>query len=237
MFNLPNQYKVGKKIPMKDFIPKDFKPELKKKIKDIVKSVVLADQVMGEDIHSLANEEYNCQVIQFYDFELADIKKAAFVANLYQEIIKSPCVLRLYDSRNEVYSFALKRLNQNDKTQIVVTDKLLTGGYPIAMPSFEKNTLQNELSFDNIKNKTNKVAFYLEIYVRAYILMNDKLYANIKSFLSKPIWYNERTVIEVYKLLYQIAVNKENVQKSISNREKMQLNQEIRQFISELDKI
>lgn len=34
---------------------------------------------MGEDIPSLVNDEYNFQVIQFYDFELTDIKKAAFI--------------------------------------------------------------------------------------------------------------------------------------------------------------
>lgn len=192
---------------------------------------------MGEDIPSVVDEEYNYQVIQFYDFKLEDIKKATFVANIYQEIIKSPCVIRLYDNSNEVYSFSLKRLNQNDKTQIIVTDKLFTIEYPVVIPSFDKITFQNEIEFNNIKNKNNKVVFYLELYVRAYIKINDKLYANIKNFLSKPIWYNENKIKEVYKLLCYLAKNKEKVQKSISNSEKMKLNQEIRKLISELDNL
>ena len=36
MFNLPEKYKVGKKIPMKDLIPKELKPDVKKKIKEII---------------------------------------------------------------------------------------------------------------------------------------------------------------------------------------------------------
>ncbi|PKM75637.1 MAG: DUF4391 domain-containing protein [Firmicutes bacterium HGW-Firmicutes-17] len=237
MFNLPDKYKVGKKIPMKDFIPKEFKPDIKKKIKDSVKSVKLSYQIMGEDIPSLVNEEYNCQVIQFYDFELADIKKATFIANLYQEIIKSPCVLRLHDNSNEAYSFALKRLNQNDRTQVVVTDKVVTALYPIVLPSSDKNTLLRELAYDNIKNKDDKASFYFEMYLRAYVLTNDKVYANAKSFLSKPIWYSMSKLKEVYDLLCAVASSKEKVQKSVTNSEKMQLNQEIRKLITKLDKI
>lgn len=185
----------------------------------------------------MVNDEYNFQVIQFYDFELADIKKAAFIANLYQEIIKSACVLRLHDASSEAYSFALKRLNQNDNTQIVVTDKVFTALYPTALPSSDKNTLLRELAYDNIKNHDNKGAFYFEIFLRAYILTNDKVYAGAKSFLSKPIWYSLNKLKEVYTLLCDLENKKEKVQKAVSNSEKMKLNQEIRQAISELDKI
>ena len=237
MFNLPEKYKVDKKLPMKDFIPKELKPDVKKKIRDNVKGVILSYQIMGEDIPSLVNDEYNCQVIQYYDIDLADMKKVTFIANVYQEIIKSPCVLRLYDNSNEIYSFALKRLNQNDRTQVVVTDKVLTAVYPTILPSSDKNTLLKELVYDHIKNKDNKVTFYFEMYLRAYILINDKVYAKTKTFLGKPIWYSISKQKEVYTLLCEIACNKEKVQKSISNNEKMKLNQEIRQAISELDKI
>ena len=237
MFNLPEKYKVGKKLPMKDFIPKELKPDVRKKIRDNVKSVILSYQIMGEDIPSLVNEEYNCQVIQYYDIELADVKKAAFFANLYQETIKPVCILRFHDNSNEVYSFALKRLNQNDRTQIVVTDKVLTVPYPSVLPSSDKNNLLRELAYDNIKNKDNKVTFYFEMYLRAYILTNDKVYAKAKTFLSKPIWYSMSKQKEIYTLLCAVASNKMKVQNSISNSEKMKLNQEIRQAISQLDKV
>jgi hypothetical protein len=237
MLSLPDKYKIEKKLPIKDFIPKGIKPDVRRKIRDNVKSVRLSYQIMGEDIPSLVNEEYNYQVIQFYNFELTDIKRTIFIANLYQEIIKSPCVLRLHDNNNEAYSFALKRLNQNDRTQIVVTDKVLTTLYPTALPSSDKNTLLKELAYDNIKNKDNKMYFNFEMYLRAYILTNDKVYAKAKSFLSKPIWYSISKQKEVYALLCTVESNKEKVQKSISNSEKMKLNQEIRQAISELDKI
>lgn len=88
------------------------------------------------------------------------------------------------------------------------------------------------------KNHDNKGSFYFEIYLRAYILTNDKVYAGAKSFLSKPIWYSlSEAKKEVYAILSAVASNKEKVQKTVTNSEKMKLNQEIRQTICELDKI
>lgn len=237
MFNLPDDYKIGKKMPIKDFVSKDLKPEVRRKIRENVKSFTLSHLIMGNDIPSLVNDEYNCQVVQFLDFELADIKKAAFVANIYQEMIKSPCVIRLFDGNDEAYSFALKRLNQNDKTQVVVTDKLTSATFPKNLPSTAKSAFITELSFHKIINKENKQSFYFELYLRAFILTNDKLYSGASAFLSKPIWYSVGKVRELYTLLCEISTYKEKLSKSISNSEKIQLNQAIRQAIATLEQI
>lgn len=237
MFDLPDKYKVSKKIPLKDFIQKDFKPEIKKKIKDNVKSVYIDFQIFGEDIPSIVDSEYNYQVIQFYSFEIKDIKKANFIADIYQQVIKAPCVIRLYDNKNEVYSFAIKRLNQNDKTEIVITDKFLSKIFPLVIPSIEKTNFLKELSYKNIKNNTDKLCFYIELYLKSYIIKNEKLYINIKSFLNKPIWYDKNKMLEVYYLLYELSKNKENIEKINTNSEKIKFNQNIRELISKLDKI
>lgn len=88
MFDLPDTYRVDVKVALKDFIPNDLKPNDKKRIKDAVKSVRLDYQIVGEEIPSVNNEEYHCQVIQFYDIEVANIKDANFLASTYQNLIK-----------------------------------------------------------------------------------------------------------------------------------------------------
>ena len=50
MFNLPDRYKTDVKVALKDFIPKDLKPNDKKRIKDAVKEVRLVYQIAGEEI-------------------------------------------------------------------------------------------------------------------------------------------------------------------------------------------
>lgn len=62
MFELPDAYKLDVNVDLKDFIPKDLKPNDKKRIKDAVKYVKLEYQIAGEEIPSVNNEEYRCQV-------------------------------------------------------------------------------------------------------------------------------------------------------------------------------
>lgn len=232
MLKLDNTYKVGKKFAIKDFIPKELKPAEKKKIKDSVNSCILAYQIAGEEIPSVKNNEYNVQTIQFYDFEITDVKKATFIAHTYQSIIKSPCVLRLYDSRKEVYSFALKRLNQIDPTQIVVTDTLITNEYSTTLPSSEIKELENHLCLDILINKENKVTTYLELYVKAYILTKGKVYSGSKELLNrKDIWYSESKIREVYACLRELELLKLSMVKASGNVEKVRINKEIKKII------
>ena len=53
MFDIPDTYRVDVKVALKDFIPKDLKPNDKKRIKDAVKSVRLDYQIAGEEIPSV----------------------------------------------------------------------------------------------------------------------------------------------------------------------------------------
>ena len=91
MFNIPEHYKTDVKLALKDFIPKDLKPDDKKRIKDAVKEVRLMYQIAGEEIPSVISDEYRCQAIQFYDMELKSIKDAAYLASMYQKMIKPLC--------------------------------------------------------------------------------------------------------------------------------------------------
>ena len=141
MFNLPDRYKTDVKVALKDFIPKDLKPNDKKRIKDAVKEVRLVYQIAGEEIPSVVDANYRCQAIQFFDIEVVDIKDAQFLASTYQNIIKPYCVIHMHDAKDEVYSFAVKRLNQQDDTQIVVEESLLTEKYPMNLPDEGRNRL------------------------------------------------------------------------------------------------
>lgn len=235
MLILNEKYKIDKRIPIKDLIPRELKPADKKKIKDNVKSCVLRYQITGEEIPSVINSEYNVQAIQFYDFELVDMKKVAYIANLYQGIIKSPCVLRLHDSSKEVYSLALKRLNQNDGMQITVTDTLITKECYETMLSAEKKELESYIALDNLVGKQDKVTTYLEMYVKAYILTKDKVYAGSKEFLERQdIWYSESKVRGLYADLRALELLRLSLSKASGNVEKIRINKDVRGIIEGL---
>ena len=237
MMNIPEKYILNKKIPIKEFIPMILSSNIRKNIKDNVKKVVLTYQIYGEEIPSLINDIYNCQLIQFYDFELENIKKAKYISEIYQRLIKSLCVLRIYDNNKEIYSFALKRLNQNDKNEIVVSDEFLTEEFETYLPSFSKRELENIISFEKILNKSNKVNFYFEVYTKVFIQKYQKIYQKSKEILEKPIWYDESKSKMIYELFKNMINLREKIEKINLASEKVKCNQEIREIIKKIEEI
>ena len=221
---------------MKNLILKEFKPDEKKKIKEYVKSVTLKYVINDEEIQSVEDDRYIFKVIQYFDFEISDIKKAGFLANLYQEAVKSPCVLRFYDNSKEVYSLALKRLNQNDRNEIVVTDTVMTEIFDLSMSSSAKREVEGALDCPKILNRTNKVNFYSEMFIRNYILKNQKYYQKSRNILESLIWYDRNKMINVFENFKNLVMYKEKIKSTIRNSEKVEINKKIREIISELDK-
>lgn len=235
MFNIPECYKVDVNLALKDFIPKDLKPEDKKRIKEAVKAVRLMYQIAGEEILSVITSEYRCQAIQFYDMELRNIKDAAHLASVYQNLIKSLCVIRMRDSQEELYSLAIKRLNQTDETQIVVVDSILTEKYLMGLPDARRSRLLKYLDFVQIKNKTNKVNLYKEWYYKTYMLMNEKAYAKAEIILESNCWYDSNRMDRLFTYYEKLVDTRGMLKKAISNAERMNLNKEIKKAIQDLN--
>ena len=233
---MPERYEVNQEIKLKNFILKEFKPIEKKKIKEYVKSVILKYVINDEEIPSVEDERYIFKVIQYFDFEITDIKKAGFLANLYQESIKTPCVLRFYDNSKEVYSLALKRLNQNDRNEIVVTDTVMTEIFELSMSSSAKREVEGVLDYSKILNRTNKVNFYSEMFIRNYILKNQKYYQKSGNILESLIWYDRNKMNDIFEKFKNLVIYKEKIKLAIKNSEKIEINKKIRELILELDK-
>ena len=172
-----------------------------------------------------------------FDFELENIKKAKYISEIYQRVIKSPCVLRIYDNNKEIYSFALKRLNQNDKNEIVVSDEFLTEEFETYLPSFSKRELENIISFEKILNKTNKLNFYFEIYTKIFILKYQKLYQKSKELLEKSIWYDESKSKMIYELFKNMVNLREKIEKTNLISERVKCNQEIKEILKKMEEI
>ena len=235
MFDLPDTYRVDVKVALKDFIPKDLKPNDKKRIKDAVKSVRLDYQITGEEIPSVTNEEYRCQVIQFYDIEVANIKDANFLASTYQNLIKPLCVIHMHDAKDEVYSFAVKRLNQQDETQIVIEESLVTEKYPMNLPDEGRNRLLAYMDFMSVKNKLDKVALYKEWYSKAYILANEKAYEQTQLILDGNFWYDSDRTARVVGKYVELVNARASLKKATTNADRMKVNKLIKTAIADLN--
>lgn len=235
MFDLPDTYRVDVKVALKDFIPKDLKPNDKKRIKDAVKLVSLDYQIAGEEIPSVNNEEYRCQVIQFYDIEVANIKDANFLASTYQNLIKPLCVIHMHDTKDEVYSMALKRLSQTDDMQIVVEQTLLTDKYMLGIPDSNRDRFMAYMNYSTVKNKIDKVQLYKEWFYKAYMVVNEKAYIHTDKLLDGNIGYDSDRTARICQKYVELVTFRGKLKTAVTNAERMKINKEIKTEIQVLD--
>ena len=228
MFDLPKRFETNLEIKLKDFIPKNLNPDVKRRIKEAIKSAKMTYQIAGEEIPSIVNDEYRCQVIQFYEIELENIKDANFIANTYQSLIKPLCIMRFYDSKDEVYSFADKRLSQTEEYQIVVEDIYLSQKYPYGLPGEGIEKYLEYLSFDKIKNKTDKLAFYREWMYKIYLLEHKTAFANVETLLSNNAWYSATRALTIYQKYTELIRARDAATKAQINAEKIKANKDVK---------
>lgn len=238
MFNLPEKYKINKKIAVKNFISKDLNADEKKKIKSILKNIILSYQLVGEEIPSVIDEHNNCQVIMFLDIEIDNIKNASYIANIIQPQLKCLAVLNIFDKNMQRYFFANKRLSMQDKNEIVIME--ITSTKESSLYFYEKwrECLEENLDFHNIILKENKITFYKEMMAKAIIINNDDLNINKDKLLKSVIWYNTRKVQEVFesiknleKCKLQAKTIKETNERVMMNKEIIKINEEILNLI------
>ena len=235
MFNIPENYKKDVRLELKDFIPKDLKSNDKKRVKDAVTKVSLMYQIDGEEIPSVISNEYHCQVIQIYDMEIRNIKDAAYLASLYQSLIKSLCVIRMHDSRDEIYSLAVKRLNLSEETGIVIEHSILSDKYPVGLPDLNRGRLLKYLDYMQTKNRTNKVSLYKEWFYKTYMLVNERAYVRTEVILEGNHWYDMEKMEYVFLSYFALVNARTKMKKMVSSVERMKLNQEIKAAIQVLD--
>ena len=235
MFGLPDTYRIDVNVALKDFIPKDLKPNDKKRIKDAVKSVRLEYQIAGEEIPSVNNEKYRCQVIQFYDIEVVNIKDTNFLAVTYQNLIKPLCVLHMHDTKDEVYSLAVKRLSQTDDMQIVVGQALLTDKYMLGVPDSNRDRLLEYMDYSKLKNKIDKVQLYKEWFYKAYMIVNEKAYKHTYKLLDGNSWYDSRRTARLCQEYVELVMYRGKLKTAVTNAERIKLNKEIKTKIQALD--
>ena len=129
MLSLPEKYKKDANVSKATFVKGgNLTGADKKRFETSVKDIRLTYQIEGFDIPNLVNEDYNCQVIMFLKITLTELKQAAYVSSVVQKCINPLCVIEFTDGAEEQYSFADKRLNRQNKKEIVIENEYLSAG-------------------------------------------------------------------------------------------------------------
>ena len=74
------------------------------------------------------------------------------------------------------------------------------------------------------------------MFIRSYILKNQKYYQKSGNILESLIWYDRNKMNDIFEKFKNLVTNKEKMKSVIRNSEKIEINKKIREIISELDK-
>lgn len=141
--NIPDEYKVNSKIPIKEFIPKFLKPEQKRRIRNSIRSVIITHQIAGQKIPSFVDENNRCKV--------------------------------------------------------------------------------------------NKLSFYNEMFVKAYVVHNDTAYQKAFELLNTKLWYDADKTVALYSAYKDLVSQKYMLSKSTTQAEKLPYNIKIKKNIEILN--
>lgn len=236
IFNLPNTYELNKRLNKETFVTHLQGKDIER-FKSAVKKITLISQLTGEDIPSVVNESYNVQAVMFLQVELGTIKDGTFVANAMQFAIKTPAFIEFIDeNQNAKCSFALKRLNQTDKTQVVITHSILSEEYSLRFDSGFKDNFYKFIDYFKIINAKDKVTFAQEVFTKLYILSNPRLFVGIMDLLESKVWYNENKVSVLLDNLVQLNNLKKQVDSETDMMSAIALKQKIKTKIAEIKK-
>lgn len=233
----PDKYKVNKKYPKKLFLDnKEIESKDRTFIKKHIVSVELVAQISGEDIPSVDNEDYKYKVIQYLEVELDDIKYAKDMGVIFQNIFKSPLIVKFYDKNGYyAYSYALKRISKVDNKEVVLIDYFITKKVD-SFIDIETIGLYNEyLAIDKILNNSNKVCLYYEVYIKSFIIENRKLINNYIDLLNSKLYYNFQNMFDFYSTLVELIICEENIKKANVISKKIEINNKKKMILEKIE--
>lgn len=238
MLAIPSRYEINKSFAVKTFMTADLTQKEKKRFREVVIEVKLLYQITGEEIPSLISDEYDCQAILFFDVRLNELKNTSFVGNIMQRLVKPLCVIRFYDhTNNQIFCFCYKRLNLNDRTQVVIEDTVYSSPVSSQFEDEINKLMREYIEFDKIQNRSSKLDFYLEMMIKAYIISNLSLWSGTRALLVSKVWYNRDEMLKLYDGLKRVEQLKKEQKFAKTVAESAKVNSELKRLYAEFAKI
>ena len=167
---------------------------------------------------------------------LTELKQAPYVASIVQKYISPLCVIEFTDGTEEQYSFADKRLNKQNKKEIVIESEYLSSKLPLEFQNDTKTLFALYIDYETILNRSNKHAFYIEMMTKAFLVSNQGLFSGQDKLLdNKKLWYDEEKAKQLLPLLKQLKAAKLSAAKAKTISEKSNFNSQIKTIIKQIN--
>lgn len=236
MLSLPEKYKKNAPITKVTFVRRaSLAGAEKKRFETSVEEIRLMYQIEGFDIPNLVNDDYNCQVIMFLRIRIKDLKQSAFISKIVQRCIAPLCVIEITDGTSVMYSFADKRLNKQNKEEIVIESDCMTDKMPLEYNSDIKTLFSLYIDYETILNRNNKHLYYVEMMTKSFLVFNQSIYTGSLKLLDSQLWYNDEKLMMCLPLLKKLKTLKQSAAKVKTVAERSTFNKQMKEIMKQLD--
>ncbi|OFI07087.1 hypothetical protein CLOACE_04920 [Clostridium acetireducens DSM 10703] len=235
-YNLPEKYKINKVLNKSNFIPKEETTANKKRLRENILKVKILGQIEGEKIPTCLEKNHNVMVIMLLEIKIKNIGQAEFINSIIQRKLKVFTIIKFIDEEeNIILGYGYKRLKEINKEEIILEKTIVTQKYRESILDEEFSFYGKYLDFEEIRNRNNKLDFYLESMLKAYLIFNKDYIKKWKSVIDSNIFYSRKSILEVMDIIIQI-INLKNKEKKIKlTSEKMKINKNLVKLLKELE--
>lgn len=238
MYNLPVKYQINKVLDKSNFIPKKETKANKKRLRENILKVKILGQIEGEEIPIYLTETYNVMVIMLLEMKIKNIKQAEFINNIIQGELKVFTIIKFIDEEeNIVFGYGYKRLNEVNKQEIVLEKTIVTKKFRESILDKEYSFYQKYLDVEGIRNRNNKLDFYLESMLKAYLISNKDYVKNWQKIINSNIFYSRKNILKTMEIITLIINLKDKKRKIKLTSEKIEINKNLIKLSKELEEL
>jgi len=236
MLGIPDECLVKRSIDVKRLPLGDMKPGERNRFRSLVRELkvtaVLTDKVLPA--YLLAG--HSVQAVQVFEVRVDSLRSAPFVCGILQRMTKTLCIIYVRDDHQEQFSFALKRLNMQDASEVVVTDEFLSVPLSSGVPGNGIRMMEKFAGWGAVVNMTSLYSWYLELMVKCFVITHRNVWSGMEGLLSSKVWYNSDEVLAVFSDLKRLVALSEERKRSLTIGESARLNGDLIEVYERLER-
>lgn len=236
MLGIPDECLVTRCVDVKRLPLGDMKPGERNRFRSVVRELKVTAVLTDKVLPAYRLEGHFVQAVQVFEVRVDSLRSAAFVCGVLQRMTKTLCVIFVRDDRQEQVSFALKRLNLQDASEIVVMDEFLSVPRVSGVAGSGWALMERFAGWESVVNMTSLYSWYLELMVKCYIITHRNVWSGMEGLLSSKVWYNSDEVLSMFSDLKRLVGLSEERGRSLSMGESVRLNGELREVYESLER-
>ena len=155
MLGIPDECLVKRSVDVKRLPLGDLKQGERTRFRSLVRELKVTAVLTDKVLPAYSTERCIVQAVQVFEVRVDSLRSAPFVCGILQRMTRTLCIIFVRDDHQEQFSFALKRLNLQDASEVVVTEEFLSVPLSSGIPGNGVRLMESFAGWDSVVNMTS----------------------------------------------------------------------------------